>query len=91
MTLASRNYINSICSGVHWHLSMPTNPLIGDCYTDSKTYKSFIWDGNAWVLFSTEASVRRVSLEPNQEELDNHPSLKQAWEEYLVIRKLLGL
>jgi len=30
-------------------------------------------------------------LLPTPEQLEEHPALKQAWEEYMVIRKLLGL
>jgi len=31
------------------------------------------------------------ALVPTPEQLEEHPALKQAWEEYMVIRKLLGL
>ncbi len=30
-------------------------------------------------------------LIPTDKELEEHPTLKQAWDEYMVIRKLLGL
>lgn len=30
-------------------------------------------------------------LVPSEEQLEKHPTLKQAWDEYIVIRKLLGL
>lgn len=33
----------------------------------------------------------KAELVPSEEQLEKHPTLKQAWDEYIVIRKLLGL
>jgi hypothetical protein len=36
-----------------------------------------------------ESTTRQIG--PTRNEMDKHESLKSAWEEYLVVRKLIGL
>lgn len=67
----------------------PANPLNGDTYFDNVTGHGYIWTGAQWAIFSS--NEKPPTLIPSKDELEKHPSLKQAWEEYIVIRKLLGL
>lgn len=66
----------------------PTNPLIGQYYTDPRTGTAYVWDNTRWLL---AAGYERKNLMPTKEQLDMYPSLGHAWQEYLVVRKLLGL
>jgi hypothetical protein len=76
--------------GINYLLSKPATPVIGDTYFCSNTRTSKIWMGSSWEVISAEATLQ-PSLLPSNEELSEHISLKQAWEEYCVIRRLLGL
>jgi len=74
--------------GVNFLGSKPLHPQLGDVYVDQNTYRSYIWEGNQWVAFSTAEPAQ--ALIPTEEELNKHPALKQAWEEYMVIKRLIG-
>lgn len=70
----------------------PTDPVMGDYYVDRMTYDGYIFDGTNWVQISGSGPAPAPkSNEPTEEQLEKHPSLKQAWDEYMVIRRLLGL
>ena len=78
--------------GVNYLTGKPTNPCVGDVYIDPTTYMGFIWTGHSWAQFSGDAlSSTEKPLVPSYDDLEKHPSLKQAWEEYLVVKKLLGV
>lgn len=64
-------------------------PAIGDCYLDPKSRESYLWIGNKWAIYSDHSPHTQVI--PTDEQLEKYPVLQQAWEEYTVIRKLLGL
>jgi hypothetical protein len=66
-------------------IPFPANPVLGQLYTDPRTGKVYAWNNSKWV------TDIRTTLEPTLEQLDTYPSLKHAWDEYLVVRKLLGL
>ena len=66
-------------------IPFPSNPVLGQLYTDPRTGTVNAWNNSKWV---TDIRTRR---EPTQEQLDTYPSLKHAWDEYLLVRKLLGL
>jgi len=88
----TKAYVDAMATGINWHSSMPKNPLIGDCYLDNKTYQGYIWTGTNWTAFSKDAThIEPKHMAPTQEQLDKHPALKEAWEEYLVIKKLIGI
>ena len=70
--------------------SYPANPVLGERYLDERTGDAYIWTGSMWAMVGRLDGVKK-SLEPSEEQLDMYPSLKSAWEEYLVVRKLLGL
>ncbi len=70
----------------------PTSPVVGDSYFDRVTQTQKVYTGSNWVELSGLQSVVKIeNLIPTKEDLEKHPSIKQAWDEYLVIRKLLGL
>ena len=66
--------------------SKPINPDVGDIWIDTNTFRSHVYTGNGW-----ERLHARDTEAPSASELKTYPTLKQAWNEYLVIRKLLGL
>lgn len=70
--------------------SYPANPLYGDRYIDTRSGDAYIWTGSMWAMVGRLEGVKK-SLEPTKEQLDTYPSLKHAWDEYLLVRKLLGL
>jgi hypothetical protein len=75
------------------HVVKPLSPVVGDSYYDPTRCSSFVYTGSAWVEFSytTEKLYQPKNYTPTSEQLEKHPSLKQAWDEYLVLYKLLGL
>ena len=90
MAIASK-FHNPSATTIQWHADQPMNPMIGDCYFDHITYCGYIWQGSAWVKFNgTPLWVPPVSA-PTAEQLEKHPALKEVWEEFLVIKKLLGV
>ena len=70
--------------------SYPSNPVLGDRYLDERSGDAYIWTGSMWAMVGRLNTVKK-SLEPTKEQLDMYPALNQAWEEYLVIRRILGL
>ena len=78
--------------GMSWHAVRPHNPQLGDCYLDMSSMNTYTWTGTAWIQLGS-GNVRPEKPEiliPTATQLENHPALKQAWEEYLVIRRLIG-
>lgn len=78
---------------ITWHLHQPNSPIEGDVYFDEKTGCSYIFSCGQWIMFS--ATVNNISQAPTcvptYEQLEKHPSLKEAWEEFIIIKKLLGV
>lgn len=85
----TKSYIDSIVNGMNILPSKPAVPAQGDAYFDMNNMQTVIYSGNRWIPIA--GSMREVRLEPTHAELEKHPALKQAWEEYIVIRKLVGL
>lgn len=78
-------------SSIVWHTTKPTNPKIGDCVMDSVTGKDWIWTGLHWAVITDPNLVSPMDIMiPTQEQLETYPALKKAWEEYVIIRKLIG-
>lgn len=71
----------------------PKTPNYGELYMDTTTGIGHIWLGNNWVEISAYPDMTPTprDLAPTMEQLDEHPALKNAWEEYLVVKRLLGL
>lgn len=78
-----------ITPSITWLGVKPSTPVVGSAYMDSKTGETYLYDGSKWALMGS-APVSD-SYVPTEEQLEKHPSLKAAWEEFLVIRKLLGI
>jgi len=78
-------------NALYWHTIQPTHPTPGDCYIDTGSGNGMIWDGFNWVQFSGFASPHPPFTPPTQEQLEKYPALKKSWEEFLVIKKILGV
>ncbi len=74
-----------------WHGAKPVNPNIGDVYIDPHTFYANMWTGVHWASFSGEQAQQPTFIPPTDEQLDKFPALKAAWEEFLVIKKVLGV
>lgn len=80
--------------GIAWHVGKPvSNYQIGDCYIDQQSNNMYMWNGTDWVQVSEDSGIEppMQNYEPSQSDLEKFPSLKEAWEEFLSIRKLLGI
>lgn len=78
--------------GITWLSEKSINPAIGDSYFDTTSNIGYLWDGARWAELSSEFSIPDAKFyAPTAEQLEKHPALKQAWDEYMVIRKLLGI
>jgi hypothetical protein len=86
----TKSYVDPT-TGIYWHLDMPVNPQVGSAYTDPITGIGYVWEGTKWCQFSISPPHVQSSPIPTDAQLEKHPTLKQAWEEYMVIRKLIGL
>jgi len=91
MALATKIYTDAVVMGLNWNSTKPSAPVTGDCYFDQNTQEGFIWQGIAWVKISGEPSPTPPFLPPTAEQLDKHPALKEAWEEFLVLKRLIGV
>jgi hypothetical protein len=76
-------------AGINFLGTKPTNPQHGDVYMDHNTDQAYVWIGTNWALFS--GNKEAPLSPPTREQLEKHPALKQAWEEFLVIKKLIGI
>lgn len=78
-----------------FNMSRPQFPVNGDAYIDPVTGQHFEFDGSNWCVLSVKGVCFDELLDPDntptEEELSTFPTLKTAWEEYMIIRKLLGL
>jgi hypothetical protein len=89
--LAITSSVGRLISGLNWQASPAQNPVTGDCYFDQSQNRAFIWQGSAWIGFSAADGEMATFTVPTSAQLEKHPSLKAAWEEFLVIKKLLGV
>jgi len=78
-------------TSLYWHSTQPPVPIPGDCYIDSNSGNGMIWDGINWVQFSGFATPHPPFTIPTPEQLEMYPALKKSWEEFLVIKKILGV
>lgn len=78
-------------SSLTWHSMRPANPVVGDCVMDSVTGKDYTWTGLHWVEITVPSFTNPADvLIPTKEQLETYPALKKAWEEYVIVRKLIG-
>jgi hypothetical protein len=93
MNAVTKAYIDAMVTGVMWHSHKPVAPIVGDCFFCQTDNRSYIWQGLAWIPFSGEDNEEGEEefTPPTEEQLEKHPALKQAWEEFIVIKRLLGV
>jgi hypothetical protein len=78
--------------GINWQPNRTAYPNVGDAYYDVNIGGAMIWDGATWIQISKDSTISQgKSLVPSEENLEKYPALKQAWEEYLVVKRLLGV
>lgn len=90
--IVTKSMMDAMVTGVNWVGTVkPAYPQSGDAYLDTSG-AGFVWTGSCWTQISTNDSYtvpRRT--EPTEEELEKHPALRAAWDEYMVLRKLIGI
>ncbi len=89
-SIVTKAMMDAIATGMNYLSAKPAIPVIGDHYVDDDTGNGYVYDGKNWMLISGDPS-RQPRLIPTPEELEKHPSLKAAWEEYMVLRRLIGI
>ena len=89
----TKSYIDTSLYGFIWHSAMPINPSVGDTFFDQLSGTGFTYNGTTWLQIcgNGDGSDSPRFTIPTQEQLDKHPALKEAWEEFIVIKKLLGI
>ena len=50
-----------------------------------------MWQGPTWMPLMVNPMPVPPFIPPTEEQLEKHPALKQSWEEFLVVRRLLGI
>lgn len=81
-----------MANGIVFHSARPVNPQIGDVYMDQNTYYAWIWTGCGWNPFSEKYAEEEPEFTPpTAEQLQKHPALKAAWDEFIVLKKLIGV
>ncbi len=85
---AQRDYYNqsSMIGGSYGQTMIPSFPQPSEMNTE--TMRAMI------LKFQAEIDRRELHTKqdgPTNHEMNTHPTLKHAWEEYRVVRKLLGL
>jgi hypothetical protein len=79
------------------HMPIHTNGpsaghAVGELYIDKSSGKVWSWTGTSWsTMQNHNGSMPVKNYSPTEPELNKHATLKSAWEDYLIIRKLLGL
>lgn len=76
---------------ITWVDHKSLHPRPGDCYFDQKENCTYIWQGASWIQFSVNPTPQPPFMPPTPAQMEKHPALKKAWEEFMVIKKLLGV
>lgn len=84
----TKSYVDNVASGVTLHGTKPAAPVAGDMYFDILNMQSVVYTGTKWTAI---AGNKHVDLNPTHAELEKYPALKSVWEEYIAVRKLVGL
>ena len=70
----------------------PGTRAVGELYIDKSSGKVWSWTGTSWsTMHEHNGSMPIKNYSPSEQELAEHATLRSAWEDYLIIRKLLGL
>ena len=75
---------------ITYHNTKPAYPVQGDVYFDTITENSYVFANGKWALMAS-SPLPKKSMEPTEDELKKYPALKTVWEDYLVVRNLVGL
>jgi hypothetical protein len=86
----TKQQLDAMVTGITFHSSKPPSPQFGDVYIDTNTYESYAWTGNDWAPFSTSEQNHSFTP-PTEEQLEKHPALKAVWDEFMVLKRLLGV
>jgi hypothetical protein len=73
-------------------MTIHANPSLGAVFIDQNGHTR-IWMGSSWVVYNSKKDTDIIEefSPPTKEHLEKHPALKEAWEEFLVIKKLVGV
>ena len=68
---------------------IPHTPIRGSTYFDHFKQCTMVYDGFDWMVLSLDNPNEKLA--PTDTQLEKYQSLKSVWNEYLVVRKLLGI
>jgi hypothetical protein len=71
----------------------PVHPLMGETYYDIIRQCAYTWTGIQWIMIAPELRTDNTNYEPGaptKEEAEKYPALQEAWEAYMIVRKLVG-
>ena len=71
--------------------SKPVNPVVGDYFIDTASFKNFIFDGTQWLSYDPVPPQQYDFKKPTVDQLEKFPALKDAWEHFLSIKKMVGV
>lgn len=91
----NKTYVDSMVTGVTWVSGRSANPVIGECYFDVNNAAQYMWNGHQWMMVSQAPFLSAdieppVNVIPTEAELEKYPALKESWEAYLIVKKLIG-
>jgi len=75
---------------VTFHWQRPVLPALGDVYFDPNKEGHLVFDGSKWVMFASVSDPKPEFVMPTAEQLEKYPSLKEAWENFLIVQRLCG-
>ncbi len=91
-SIVTKAMMDAMVTGINWvGTSKPAYPNLGDAYLENDG-SGFVWTGAGWIQVSANSVMQSPKrLEPTLAELEKHPALAAAWDEYMVLRKLIGI
>ena len=93
MAVTNKAYVDSMVNGITWVSNKPINPVVGHTYYDVNNYCTYTWTGIQWIMMTPEQRTDNTNYEPGaptKEEAEKYPALQEAWEAYMIVRKLVG-
>lgn len=83
--------MDAMTMGITFHGSKPSNPQVGDVYIDTNTHHSLMYTGTSWTVFRDDRTEEPSFTPPTEEQLEKYPALKAAWDEFMILKKLMGI
>ena len=71
----------------------PMHPMVGETYYDVNNHCTYTWTGLQWVMMTPEQRADDPTFEPGaptKAEAEKYPALQEAWEAYMIVKKLVG-